>query len=256
MLVRSYSPIAPIKVLRQLQEEGILGNYLLLLAHDVLEHPREYANLVRPLLRQDDSFIIMDNGVVELGEPMPSHKVLAAADLVSASCIVSPDVIGDFYGTKKLAIRDIPYFLDERVEVMAIPQGRCIGEIGAYINWVYERFPSIHLWGIPRWFATKLGTRQHAIDHINVLQSDRARIHLLGMSDKLGDDLKCLGMKNVMGIDSANPLVIGRNGLHMSSHDYYHASRGDYWDDPVLCWMSKENVKWMHSEAFKASQPR
>lgn len=247
-----YSPIGPIKILRQLQEHNILGDYLLLLAHDVLDHPQEYVELIdtAQAIHDDEKclFIIMDNGVIERGEPVSLPQLLEATDLVGADVVVGPDVVGDFFGTKKLMMdqgdkirRDYP--------MMFVPQGGCLDEIFQCIDWYTEKFPEITSgdaashWGIPRWIANEVCSRQVIVQDI-VAHDERAQIHLLGMSHRLDDDITSAKHPNVMGIDSANPLVLGHQGIPILPNTI-HMPRGDYWEASIVNEIMMQNVRWV-----------
>ncbi len=249
-----YSPIAPLPLLEQLQGQGILGNYLLLLAHEVLKDPKGYIALVDnlvPLEAEKDTprFVIMDNGVIERGDAISTSELVEAANLVEADCVVTPDVVGDMAATKRL-IMDQGHLVSRDFPLMRIPQGECISDLFQCIDWLNTYLPQQGndpmYWGIPRWIANKLSTRVPIIDYINVV-SIRPKIHLLGMSQHLRDDQKSLLQRNIMGIDSANPLVMGIRGLRIHKGEWMHMDRGGYWGEDVLCSEAIENVEFIHN---------
>lgn len=249
MTVR-YSPIGPLPVLRQLQELGLLGNYLLLLAHEVLKEPRGYIDLVDAIIStpEDPRFIIMDNGVIERGAPVNVGDLLEAANLVEADCVVTPDVIGDASATKKL-IMDQGHIVSRAFPLMRIPQGTCHADVFACIDWLNDRLPSnggLSYWGVPRWFTNALTSRSPAIDHINEV-CPKAQIHLLGMSTNLQDDQRCLLRPNIIGIDSANPIVMGLMNMKMHQGLWTHMDRGNYWDCKQIHSAVVANVEFMHN---------
>lgn len=246
-----YSPIAPVHMLQELQDKNLLGNYLLLLAHDVVAHPRKYNDLlfeVRDHYEPDNVFVIMDNGVVERGAPVPLEELLDAASIVDASCVVLPDVIGDFSATRRLVTSQLCPIAND-YPIMCIPQGKNLQEVYDCIDWMAEflaqnMFKDTY-WGIPRWISNKLRSRRSVVNYINMAYGNK--IHLLGMSEHMGDDFKCLGMKNVMGIDSANPLVLGMNDILMyNTMMYEHLPRDNYWQMPKMKEQMVMNVAWMH----------
>lgn len=248
-----YSPVAPIALLEQLYTQGLLGGYLLFLAHDVLKFPQQYVDLVSDLKikYEDELFIIMDNGVIERGAPVGTGELLEAANLVDANVVVAPDMIGDFAGTKKLMMDRGVALIQRDFHVMLVPQGKDLAEVCECINWMAEKFPSNgtpQYWGIPRWITNELGSRQGIIIYINI-HYPKARIHLLGMSSYLQDDITCTKAQNVIGIDSANPLVMGYNNRRINTPEWpAHMDRGTYWDACTrLNSMTKYNVEWVHS---------
>jgi len=245
-----YSPIAPIHLLQQLYNKGALGDYLLLLAHDVLARPEEYEALVA-VLRDDDKepFIIMDNSVVELGHPMVADDVIEAACVVEASCIMTPDVLGNFSATQTLVMQEAEELKQCGFPLMRVPQGQTQEEIFQCIEWlddyVQSRFAHENYWAIPRWVTNNFGTREGVISFINRTQED-PKIHLLGMSKNIIDDLYCTTLPNVIGMDSANPLVMGQFGQDITQALYAHWQRGEYWDHPTVSNWAIKNVEYMH----------
>lgn len=232
-----YSPIGPLKVLTQLQNARKLGNYLLILCHDVMKHPDGYAALLSGDLSLGEheasqrEFIILDNSVIELGEAMHAQKLLEVAELIRPDCIVLPDILGDTGATIEAA-RNASELKDSPFGLMKVPQGETTEDLVTCIRWLYEnmnREGHDDIWGIPRWISNKFGSRQSIVQYINQL-CESPRIHLLGMSKHLEDDLRCCSFPNVMGIDSANPLVAGSRHAKMRIGDAHHYSRDAYWD--------------------------
>lgn len=242
-----YSPVAPISLLQQLHQHNLLGDYLLLLAHDVLEHPEEYLSLTDDVAARyaNDLFIIMDNSVIETGAPLPMDKVLQAANIVSANVVVSPDVIGDFESTKIL-FEDVPHELKQREfgGLMLVPQGDEYKALYDCVDWYLEHSNSVY-WGVPRWIANTFGTRKFIVDYI-ADNCSGALIHLLGMSAHLNDDLEVAMHPNVIGIDSANPLVLGLHNVQYSTGGI-HLPRGDYWCVKELNEDMVYNVRWLRN---------
>lgn len=249
-----YSPVAPIHLLEELYYgQNMLSGYQLLLAQDVLEHRSRFERLIFDMReddRLDDPFVIMDNGVIELGTPVAISDLLEAASIVEADCIVSPDVLGNRDETRKLAMTHGDT-IREDYRLMMVPQGANLVEVLQCVDWLAERFPTDgvpYLWGIPRWISTELGTRSSVLTYIHQYYP-HSQIHLLGMSINVDDDLYCCEHPLVMGIDSANPICLAYHGYRI---DEYHEQvpRGDLWttDDlegPFYIDMGY-NVGWMH----------
>jgi len=238
-----------------------IGNYLLLLAHDVLKYPMEYEDLVREVRHyyrgDEDTFIIMDNSIIELGNAMHANDVIEAACVVEASCIMTPDALGGFEATKELVREQAPLLHDCNFPLMRVPQGANYTELVECVNWLIDVFPTPALspmyWGIPRWIANELGSRAPLVNYIGNIQSDsHVYIHLLGMSNNYGDDIKCALMPYVMGIDSANPPNMGTYWLDISKpKNRGHLKRGDYWEQTKLPRMSMSNIRFMHNAVVK-----
>ncbi len=244
-----YSPIAPITILQELQREEVLGNYLLLLAHDVLANEADYVFLMDEMYIPGGvpELIIMDNGVIERGIAVPFDGVIAAADIAMATCVVMPDVLGDFKGTQEAVAAEMGAIRNCDYPIMKVPQGSNFHEIVTCIEWLISYMPwgdDKEYWGIPRWIANNLGTRAQVIEYINRVRK-KPMIHLLGMSDDWGDDQYCAQLPNVIGIDSANPLVLALNGHCMWHHGYDHIPRGNYWQETEINDHVLGNIKYV-----------
>jgi len=259
IMTARYSPIAPIHLLGQLFDrevatgEPVLGNYLLLLAHDVLAHPIQYENLIIELREryEGEVFLIMDNSVVELGHPMPIDDVIEAACVVEASCIMTPDVLGNFSKTQYLVESARHELLKCGFPLMRVPQGKDLAEILLCIEWLDEMlpcsFPTENYWAVPRWVTNTLGSRAPVIHYLS-RELRQPKIHLLGMSKDLNDDMVCTAFPYVMGIDSANPMVMGVWNIPINSSDpYAHWDRGEYWNLEALNETMISNVEYMHT---------
>lgn len=271
-----YSPIAPVQLLHELMlmdhknydpesTERALGDYLLVLAHDVLEHPREYEVVmdgVRNRWGTDETFIMVDNGVIELGNALTVGDVIEAAEIVHADVIMTPDVLRDKDATIALINNQMLELIRCKFPLMWIPQGATHQELCSCVDYfrisTLARSP-IEYWGIPRWIGSELETRANLIYYIqSTAPSDtEVRIHLLGMSKNLQDDLRCLELPDVIGIDSANPLVLGSNGYNLQELVEYdqsiHMDRDDYWYTRWLSDTMLENVRFMHEYCVDVS---
>lgn len=246
-----YSPIAPIALLEKLQAQGLLGDYLLILTPDVLASPRRYAKLIDRLHAQNNGpvTIILDNGVIEQGAPVRVEQLLEAAEIVQPTCVAAPDALRDFPATRALVEQQAFRILNAGYELMLIPQGHNLFEIYACIDWMEENYVApegikTQWWGIPRWITNDFGSRVEVVEYVNKFCTNPI-IHLLGMSQGTPDDLGCLRLPNVRGIDSANPLVLGCHGVVMSNV-VPHMSRSNYWSSAVLTDLMAYNVKWTH----------
>jgi len=221
--VSQYAPVGNISMLELLELHDLLGNYLLLLAHDVLAHEYAYRQLMERLRFEygKDLFIIMDNGTIELGHPVPTPDIIKAAMYVDANCIVLPDVIGDLEATQALVEENAYELHRHGFPLMKLPQGRTFDELKECVGWMihnvdcYRQPDEPNYWAIPRWIANEFGSRLDIYDHI-VEVVDNPKIHLLGMSRNFEDDLTTALHNKVMGIDSANPVVCGMRGINIA----------------------------------------
>ncbi len=253
MAVR-YSPVAPIRILEQLQKRHLIDGYLLVLTHEVLEHRHRYNELVFAIRESygiDDAMIILDNGVIEKGKPASIEATLEAASIVEPDCIVAPDMLGDYKGTQMLCMKHGDTIARE-FPLMLVPQGSSFVELTLCADWLASRFQQNGTplyWGIPRWIADDFGTRLGIINYITNYHSP-CKIHLLGMSGVPEDDWTSLRSMHIMGIDSANPLVLAYNG-HPMQYNYMHMQRDDFWETAELDDEIAHNIDWTHDIVSK-----
>lgn len=250
-----FAPVVPIEFARALQDspneftnpmlEDLLGSYHLLLAHDVVADPlgyKEVYNEVRDFYGRD-SFIIMDNSVVELGTAVNLQMLLQACEIVRPDCLVVPDVMSDGAGTREriqsfmtewLAMKHssgAPKYLPP---LMGVIQGRDVGDC-ILTYYVMRNFVDIQYVAVPRIIAQKQGSRMPVLQKLAGMSELHENIHLLGFSDNLLDDVSCARMPCVMGIDSAVPIRTALKQIQLvdwlgyGGDKDYCGPRGDYW---------------------------
>ncbi len=245
----SFAPIGPIAILKDLKRIGCLGYYHLLLAHDVLANKDAYYELFQDqTMRQ--AFIILDNSTIELEHPIGRYDLEQAADLVSADVICIPDKLMNSIETIRMFnayFQDDEELPDQLYDYMAIPQGETIEAFGACVETMWKSGHRFDYWGVPRAIANEFGSRKTAINSITAIDTrDVANIHLLGMSKNYKDDIECCRDIRVMGIDSANPLVMGQQDKWLL-RDYEHMDRGDYWQDTKVTRTTINNIIQLRS---------
>ncbi|PHR94842.1 MAG: hypothetical protein COA78_31405 [Blastopirellula sp.] len=236
-----YSPIAPISILEDLESRGVLGNYLLLLAQDVFAHESRYIQLLHKVRdrHSGEGFVILDNGAVELGSPVLPKDLEGIAIALKVDCYVLPDVLGDMMGTLQLLQDSLEDIRRIGIPIMRVPQGdtseqvvRCIEAIMASTTGLCNHPKYGELWSVPRWIANKFGSRLPTIQFINNFAHEPS-IHLLGMSTQFKDDIRATSLPNVIGIDSANPVVLGlaqkNMGISFVDGGITHDDRADLW---------------------------
>lgn len=235
-----FAPVVPIQIAEQLQGDKIaddlFGGYHLILAHDVLARPEDYARVYgRVKERFLDSFIILDNSIVELGKAMEIDDLLHAAAIVQPDCIVAPDVMGDGEGTRSLTRKfsdDYHHATKHQrspIPLMGVLQGATLEDcIHTYT--LYSSLVNLALVSVPRIIVKQHGSRMPLLTELTRRWSFR-NIHMLGFSDDLLDDVACARMEIVKGIDSAVPIRAGLQGLDVILSEIMdYGPRGDYWE--------------------------
>lgn len=239
-----FAPVMPISVAQYFKRAETLGDYHLLLAHDVAAKQEDYHNCYSQITSRADGIIIMDNSVVELGTPVDAATMEAAVDAVHANIIVLSDHLLDRNKTVEAVARSVDEYArlleghDERY-LMAIPQGNsllewilCLEDIlmldlDGVIDWI----------GIPKNLNEKLGiSRKDAIDAVRTVCPDK-NCHMFGFSDDLYDDITSTiygaDLELVWGIDSAAPIWSGmRDGHMLRLGQNIPNRRGNWWDMP------------------------
>jgi len=229
-----YAPVAPYPLLKDLASRQALERYHLLLAHEVAAHPYEYNSVI-----PGDSFIIMDNSVVELGAPV-SWDIMSRAIRTFEACqmaVVLPDVMLDSAQTVAMSRQAANiWMLPPNSCYMAVPQGRTFDEVVNCAR-ALAGIPGVGYLAVPKCVGDLVGGRSQLVEALSNIQLPipipGAHIHLLGFTDNLEDDMRCCRMDAVMGIDSAVPIRMGMAGhyMHLEMKGDYAGRRGTFWQD-------------------------
>lgn len=234
----SFAPVAPIGMLSGLHKAKALGDYHLLLAHDVKAHAEEYHNLFSNAFMHDhvgrtlNGTIIMDNSVIELGYAIDGETMATACQAVGATVAVLPDVLLNGADTVKASLKALeewdkePYL--NAIDYMAIPQGTTATEFLSCVE-IFADIEKIRWISVPRNTVKHFGTRQGLIEIVSALCPHK-KLHLMGFSDDLTDDIISARHPKVSGIDSAVPLRLGTQGHLITTASTTHSPRGDWWD--------------------------
>lgn len=209
-----YAPIAPIDCLLKLQAAGFLGNYLVLLAHEVVAEVEKYEKLIREF----SGTIMMDNSLIELGEPVDVETMMAAIEITGADYAVLPDKLLKMEETieaSTTALRqwqEIGLGTQHVIVAQGVSVDECVFCVQQIIDEMPERDPFVI--SVPRALVEILGTR---LEVIKALQKNfnNVPIHLLGFSCNYFDDIRCARYEGIMGIDSATPIRLGMEGKIM-----------------------------------------
>lgn len=242
-----FAPVCPAHIAKGLAGFYALGDYHLLLAHDILQKPDLYHEVFHPQGGMVGSAtlgyhetVILDNSVIELGTAVDIEVIVQAATVVKANVIVLPDVLLDAKATVEACRRAAddwePILRKELGEwhnhdwsYMFVPQGLSREEFA----WCAEQFADdgrIGWWGIPRNYSIKgLGSRRDAVEICSALNGSK-KIHLLGFGDDIVDDVLSARHPKVNGIDSAVPLRAASAGMKMSMYLPDLGPRKDWWD--------------------------
>ncbi len=224
-----FAPVAPPLMLLDLKAKGALGDYHLLLAHDVVEQKELYKEVFSDLDEDQKPFVIMDNSVIELGEPVADNIMEEAVSIVHTDLIVLPDAIADPERTYEMSSKAaLAWSYLELPDFMVVPQGNTIDEFTKSAEQLMT-LPGVRAWGVPRHATSKLGSRHRLVYSLMILRPIFT-MHLLGFSDDIQDDVSVARAIGVNGIDSAVPIRLGLFGLPFNMHMGSHPPRGNYWE--------------------------
>lgn len=229
-----FAPVVPVNLAFQMRTRGLLGDYHLLLAHDVVKHADAYYNVYNDQTPEcNENFIIMDNSVVELGTAVSGGMLQEACEIVNADVLALPDVMLD---SRETFVTSLKAFADwhegfdfKKCKPMIIPQGRSFADwTGGVDAFSTHPISEVCCVGIPRNIKEKLAiARTAAVMYVHDL-IPKAGIHLLGFSNDLKDDLGTFKMcPYLWGIDSAVPIRQGHL-IRMDQSD--PGPRGDWWE--------------------------
>ncbi len=229
-----FAPVVPVKLAFQMRTKGLLGDYHLLLAHDVVKHADAYMNVYNDGTPEcDANFIIMDNSVIELGTAVSVEMLQEACEIVNANVLALPDVLLEGDRTFAHSIDAFERWSDKidftKIKPMIIPQG------GNFREWVsnltqFAGHPvsKVCCVGIPRNVKEKLSVPRAAAAMAVQGTLPTAGTHLLGFSNSLADDLFTLRTHpSIWGIDSAVPI---RQQTLMNLQQSDPGPRGTWWE--------------------------
>lgn len=241
-----FAPVAPARILEQYHQKRILGEYHLILAHDIVHDPltREiYRNVFGE--RDWDGMVILDNSVIELGNAVNLDIIAEAAKISQANVIVLPDVLEQMEATVQSITKALPEWLerfdldlgDGNYRFMMVPQGKTINEwklCAAALQALADEYGLGIVWGVPRNLVKLHGSRQYVLEWLTD-RNTMAPVHLLGFSDNVQDDIYCATTYPIVtGIDSAVPIRAA--SMHMtfeqviSDNGITFPPRADWWD--------------------------
>lgn len=241
-----FAPVVPFHIYQQFMVNGYVPSTILLLAHDVVKHKEDYKETFEHILWNNTN-IIMDNSLVELGEAVNVDMVEEACNIVNADIAVLPDAMGD--GVVTLDLVGDAYeswmwkFRD--IKLMALIHGKDLKEWLMCAEEMEKHFRTPWV-GIPRICEKNDGvyTRTELIRYLDWIYPNRPKIHLFGFSDYIWQDLKAAQNQRVSSIDSAVPFRLGPNS-NLLGEDA--GPRGTWWDTAKF-------EPWMIEKANRINQ--
>lgn len=187
-----------------------------------------YTNFYREQAYRVDSYVIMDNGLIE-GNPRPISELVAKARVLQADEFILPDVFKD----KKATLDAIQDAYKEacaaEIRMMAVPQGSTLEEWLSCACEIIGNFREIEVIGVPKVLVDIAGRdgRLFAIKQLVEMSPmlKHKQIHLLGcwktpLEVLTIDKASRSGIiPMVRGVDSAIAYVYTRAGIAIDSDD-------------------------------------
>lgn len=228
--IRAYSskfaPVVPVHFYQQFILHGYAPKTVLLLAHDVVENADAYAEAFSHS-HWDDTTIFMDNSLVELKTAVDLDMVKEAVSIINRPnmVIVLPDAMGNGPETTRLT-RDAMQKWDWEFrdhQLMAVIQGATMKD------WLTcaESLSDLSLdWiSIPRITENAFGYHRRELIPFAEAIFPQAKVHLLGFSDYIWEDLRAAAHYAVKSIDSAVPFRMATENILSEAVP----KRGDWW---------------------------
>lgn len=185
------------------------SRYHLCLGHLVLQLPT-YRRFYAERARRGD-FVILDNSAHEHGRGEPGEALAAAANLISPSLIVLPDVLFDAQATIEASAAALPHIQKTGIPYAVVPQGRTFDEWMGSLDELMSLEPALigiskdfEFWD-PRGLTPLI---QYALQY-------QLPLHLLGWGRRLHllPDYLAEGSGKILGVDSAKPAVYAYFGV-------------------------------------------
>lgn len=269
----AFGPVAPIHILEDLQRldsAGLFGWYHLFLAHHTVEHPARFRRLLEQQFSKHPHgylTVIMDNSLVELGGAVDDKMIREAVETITIYnpesrhlprrrfidvVPVLPDVMGNGPDTVEASADGYHRWMANGMPgdgYMLVTQGANWEEFTNLVNFFFvenrEDFRNIRWVGIPRKLVQTIGTRARAVKYVQMV-APQAKIHLLGFSGEITDDMFCARMSGVLGIDSAVPVRYGKVLTPMTSEEEI-GPRGTWWEDGQVSKVHCDNIRSVRS---------
>jgi hypothetical protein len=220
----AFLPVAPPNYLASYFLETSRRNAFFL-AHDVAANLPAYEQLRKQYLTTNFdqnlpfNIRIMDNSVIELGEFVNTPMIVSAVDAVGPCVVVLPDVLEKGEQTFNASARALSLWKDlfcgdRGCDLMFVPQGSTFLDwvmcLESFLNYCEDNKLDTPRWiGIPRNATDRICTSRFNLVTIVKKLYPAARIHLLGFSDNMVDDMVSTGSAwgySPDSIDSAVPM--------------------------------------------------
>jgi hypothetical protein len=211
-----FAPTLPVELYPLLDH----GRYHLVQAHHLIDASEDVINWFYERSQHQQHTVILDNGVMELGEP-DTTALETAALMIEPNVIVCPDSFQDREGTLELFDRYIDDVVESCGVVMLVPQGKSVMEwckCATQLILQAERIGMQYTIGVPKVLSTYAGGRWAALCW---MQETWAWVgtHLLGTWSGMAEPVQ-MGMwfDNIIGFDTTLPIAMAKNRWLVARH--------------------------------------
>jgi len=162
--------------------------------------------------------IILDNSVIELGEPLPASSLLEAREHFPRAVFVLPDRLRDYEGTVGV-VREASASGLVCGHLMIVPQGvdwlewlQCFSRLKEVLSSASGVLSVVV--GVPRLTEDWPGGRSCLLSFMLSAEVWKGPFWLLGIQHSLGEVSWAKGLEGVLGFDSSLPVKAAAAGVH------------------------------------------
>ena len=163
----------------------------------------------------EESYVIMDNSLIELGKAADMKYIIEAADILKPDEIVLPDVFCKGEENYKKILESIQYLKDHNLlgkyRLMAVCHGKDADEFAHYFHLI-KQIPEISCIGIPKVAETLFGKRCYA-EYLWRCDCTKS-IHLLGCWKSLVECLEYEHPELIRSMDTCIPALLSINKIN------------------------------------------
>lgn len=196
-------------------------SYHMALAH-LIGKDAYYTDFYTEMANAIGDYVILDNGVIETGTPMPIEEIVRRANKIGAQELILPDALDDSNLTLDNACASIPYARKYfKGRLMAVPQGKTLEEWLDCVDLMLSL--DIDVIGIPKRLV-KIAGRDGRLCALRLLgrKLRGLEIHLLGCWETpievtmIEQAVRRGEILPVRGVDSTIPYVYTRDNMLIS----------------------------------------
>lgn len=229
------------------------NDYHLCLAH--LLGDARYGEFFKHQARKGN-LVMMDNGVVETGEPMDIHELITLADHHGVHEMVLPDKIYSKQETLMRGGRAMFYFYKKRsemehdIDLVAVPQGADAREWAICVKEMLE-WP-VKTIGISRFIYRYFPSRAEALRSVPELVDSDKEIHLLGCPNDPREiyEVEQAFPGRVRGVDSGIAAMYTQVGKYAGDGDPKPDVELDFSNDALDEGLLQRNVEWWRNRCL------